>query len=364
MTGSISDSVRVFADFDMYNKDILLNILDEQRQKGYVLKKTNTFFGVLTFEALSHEENIVYAVIRPSEYKNGGILPDPWRKCGRMGDYIIYRSSGYAAVPESDQSPADHMKSMKILNIINGILWMLIFIGWLCMDIPKMFGSAIGFSEYFGFTFIRDIFCGINAAAYLGKAFSKTNRSRAGRGGYTYARQYILPYIFIAAITALLIAGICTVQTKEIPIPDSRIPLSDRFDRCEQNSNFAARRYYLSQKQTAEVYLGGFMYKYYFDGLSQKVFREIGEEQDGFRLNKKDIFFRNYNTFEPIDPSPYNAIDEIYICGENSTVYDLVCTGIIIRSGNTVCGVSYRKNTVSDEDVLTALNDYFKAIKI
>lgn len=361
MSVNTLDPVRVIADFDMYNKDILLDILDKQRQKGYVLKKINSYFGVLTFEALSHEENIVYAVIRPLEYKNGGILSEPWRKCGRMGDYIVYSSSGYGVVPEPDQSPDDHN---YFRYIINGILWLLIFIGWLCMDIPKIWGSAIGFSEYFGFTFIRDIFCGINAAVNFGQAFSKKNRSRAGRGRYTYARQYLLPYILVAVIIALLIAGICTVQTKEIPIPDSRIPLSDRFDRCEQNSNFAARRYYLSHKQTAEVYLSGFMYEYYFDGLSQKVFREIGEEQDFFRLNKKDRFFRNYNTFEPIDPSPYNAIDEIYICGENSPVYDLVCTGIIIRSGNIVFGISYRNNTVSDEDVLTALNDYFKAIKI
>nr|MDE6593207.1 hypothetical protein [Oscillospiraceae bacterium] len=134
-TVKTSDKRCMFADFDCYNKDILLQILYRHLQKGYMLSSLKGFIGLLTFERAPVEANVTYAVIRPALYSYGGKLAEPWEKCGRIGDYIVYRSMSEAKIPEPDKDPAEVERSYKNINIFTSIMWLWQLIIRLCM--PK-----------------------------------------------------------------------------------------------------------------------------------------------------------------------------------------------------------------------------------
>nr|MDE7295259.1 hypothetical protein [Oscillospiraceae bacterium] len=243
-----AEKLKVFADFDMFNRDILMNVLDEHLQKGYMLKHSAQSIGMLTFEPVTEGTRVTYAVIRAAQYSNGGEFPKPWVKCGRMGDYIIWRNMDSAFIPKPDQDPDEWERRRRNGYIIQGIMWLLLFIMYLTTDIPNIFGSARGFSKYMDFRAVRDIVMGVNGVACLGMAFSKVKRDRTERGRLKYARQYILPYIFIVLIIGLLIFALAGAKEKDIPLPDSRLPFSEEFDNytCTLEHSYAADRYVYS----------------------------------------------------------------------------------------------------------------------
>lgn len=358
-----TEKLRVFADFDMYNRDILLNVLEEHLQKGYMLKRSAQGIGLLTFEPAPEGARVTYAVIRAVEYSNGGELPEPWVKCGRMGDHIIWRSMSPAVIPEPDQDPAELQRKRRNGYIIQGIMWLLLCVLYLTTDIPNIFGSARGFSEYLDFRAVRDIVMGVNGVAFLGMAFSKVKRDRTERGRLKYWGQYILPYIFIVLIIGLLIFVLAGAKEKDIPLPDSRLPFSEEFDNssCKLERSYAARRYIYGSNGGGN-YPCCFLYEANTGGLAPKVFGEIRENIIVGNYSMYPLprnYFINYAVFEPLNASDYQAIDEILICDENSDIYELTHKGLIVRSGDVIFGAAYIKDKVSEEEILQYLDEFF-----
>ncbi|MDE6593208.1 MAG: hypothetical protein K2K57_09125 [Oscillospiraceae bacterium] len=359
-----AEKLRVFADFDMFNRDILMNVLEKHLQKGYMLKHSNQVIGLLTFEPVTAGDNVTYAVIRSAQYENGGILPKPWVKCGRMGDYIIWRSTSPAFIPKPDKDPAEWERRRRNGYIIQGIMWLLLFVMYLTTDIPGIFGSARGFSAYLDFRAVRDIVMGVNGVACLGMAFSKVKRDCTERGQLKYFKQYIEPYIIIVLIIGLLIFALADIKEKEIPLPDSRLPFSDEFDNstCKLKHSYAAGWYIYSNDGEGN-HLCCFLYEANFSGLAQKVFGEIRENRDvkgAYTIYPMPKYcFINYTVFEPLDASLYRNIDEILICDEDSDFYELTHKGLLVRSGDVIFGTSYDKENLSEKEILQYLDEFF-----
>ncbi len=368
-TTSKAEKLKVFADFDMLNRDILMNVLEKHLQRGYMLKHSNQVIGLLTFEPVAEGKNVTYAVIRPALYENGGEFPKPWVKCGRMGDYMIWRSTGAAYIPKPDKDSAELERRRRNINIVQGILWLLIGVMYFATDLPIWTGSARGFSEHFDFKFLRDIFATANGVICFAAAFSKPKRDRTERGRLKYFRQYIVPYILIVLAIGLLIFVIADDMKKEkLPLPDSRLPFSEEFD--SGRSAFLGKSYvarnYIYNKTSDEDYMSCFLYEAYFDGLAPKVFDEIRDKGNVYSTENYSgypsggFIFINPGTVYSPDISDYPYLDDIIVCEEYNK-YDEKHTfgGLIVRSGKSIFGIAYYKDKFSQDEILQYLDEFF-----
>ena len=182
-TVKTSGKRRMLANFDCYNKDILLQILYRHLQKGYMLCSLKGFIGLLTFERAPAGTDITYAVIRPALYSNGGgKLVKPWKKCGNIGDYAVYRSMSKAEIPRPDIDSADVESSNKIHYIFISLMWFFQLIVRLFMPVRST-GDAV-----------MIILVMINTAGYMYKALIPVNRQNTRRGLLVYFWRYFLIY--------------------------------------------------------------------------------------------------------------------------------------------------------------------------
>ncbi len=177
-----SDKRRMLADFDCYNKDILLQILYTNLQKGYMLCSLKGFIGLLTFERAPEAANVTYAVIQTALYSNGGKLVSPWEKCGNIGDYTVYRSMSEAKIPKPDKDPAEVESSNKSLNIFISLMWFF-------QLTVRLFIPDKSASDAFLIILLM-----INTAGYMYKALNPVDRQNTRRGLLVYFWRYILVY--------------------------------------------------------------------------------------------------------------------------------------------------------------------------
>lgn len=361
MTKSKPEKRRVLADFDMYDRQALEETLASQLEKGCKLTRAVQILGVMTFEPIAPEEKITYAVIRPTEYENGGTLPEPWHRCGRVGGFIVYSSTGAAYIPKPDADPAEWERKRKKNALVTGLLWLLLFVLYAVVDIPDMFGSARKFSENFDFKFIRDIVYAVCGFSWLGMGLSKKKVSRKKRGHF---RLYILPWVIGLLLIGLVIFFMKLDLNKniDIPMPDSRLPFSEETDQCTLTRSYTARRY-VYDDTSEERYCKCFLYETKVPGLSEKLFEEIYDDWISDRFSSYPIPNRFISCdFERRDAGDYTALDEILFCREYEGMSGIIYQGVIVRSGDNIFGMGYSKGDFDNSEILLYLDDFFNGV--
>ncbi len=347
---------RMLIDFDCYNKDILLQILNEHLQKGYMLSGVNNTIGFMTFEPAPAAADVTYAVIQTGLYSKVGELVSPWEKCGRIGDYTVYRSMGTSEIPEPDTDLREWDKTYKRNLIRQGLLLLLLAILDLYSDKCRMW-TACKFSQFFHFFDPFAILCIIFLAIKdFAAAFKGVKRDDTKRGRSKYLRQYVIPGLWIPFILAAAILSGYDAADKDNVLPDSRLPFSEEFSEGQLNGSSAARRYVFRGKEDS-VYSVCLLYEARFDGLAPKVFEEI---KTGYGSEYPLILdFGLFNTVDTADSSAYSALDDILLLDEAASKFNKDNKGVIVRSGDVIFGICYNKEAVTEEDVLQYLDDFF-----
>lgn len=361
MAGSKPKKQRILADFDMYDREALEKALENRLKEGYKLTRAAQTFGVMTFEPALPEEKVTYAVIRPTEYENGGALPAPWKKCGRIGVYIIYRSSGAAYVPKPDRDAVECDRKQRKTFIIIGVLWLLMSLCYFAVDIPAMFGSARGFSEKLDFTILRDIMALICGIGNLGSGLFRGKARSAKRGRGEYFRQYILPWIIIIVILVPAGLGIAydAGSNKEIPLP-AGLPFSEASDQCTFDRSYTAERYSYYDPRKETSYRSCFLYEAKVPGLAEKLFAEMRDDPVSDHYSSYPIPDRFISCdFEEHSTEGYSHLDEILFCKEYEGGSGNIFKGIIVRSESRIFGIGYVKDDHDDDEILRYLDEYF-----
>ncbi len=342
--------------FNADNRDDITKVLENHLQRGYMLSRINGFTGVLAFEP-APAEGVVYALIYPKQYVNKN-LPKPWKKCGMLGEYQIWRSADLkAAVPKPDISLKEAERSQKTNYIIIAAIWLMQAVVYLSMDIPYIFSSARDFSENLNLLSLRGILCLITGIGNLGKAFKNKNAAAAKKRGYF--GQFILPWVLCLLLTAFFIAAGFYCKGGSISLPDSRLPFSEEFDSGTFERSYAARRYEYHYA-LGDTYLGCFLYETDINGLAQKVMEEMREKwfSEQYSVYPMTAFlFKDLTAYD--DLSDYPFLDEIFLCDGDTTDFGVTYKGVLVRSGDVIFGVWYKKDSVTESEILQYLNDFF-----
>lgn len=347
---------RMLIDFDCYNKDILLQILNEHLQKGYMLSGVNNTIGFMTFEPAPAAANVTYAVIQTGLYSSGGEFSEPWKKCGSIGDYAVYRSMNEAEIPEPDSDLREFDKTRKKQYIRYSLLLLLCAILEFNKDRYTMW-TACKFSQSFNLFYPIAILCYIFfSIAYFVLAFKKPKRDNTERGRSKYLRQYVIPGLWIPFVLAVAILTGYDAADKDNVLPDSRLPFSGEFSEGQLNGSSAARRYVFRGKE-GSVYSVCLLYEARFDGLAPKVFEEI---KTGYGSEYPLILdFGLFNAVDTADSSAYSALDDILLLDEATSKFNKDNKGVIVRSGDVIFGICYNKEAVTEEYVLQYLDEFF-----
>jgi len=335
---------KIKIDFDPYDKEKIMRILEQQQSYGYGLKDIGEVFGIMTFE--STYETMRYAVRKKKAFRD--FLPDVegWISKGDIGPYRIFSTNDDTIddYPAEELSENDLQKKSTMHNLLLFVVYLLLGALTVWTFMSKFFSSTAALFEMQLSDVIEPLCLILSVLLILHNLFHPQRNIKPMRNP-SWFKLFVLPWICIPIILGFVCVCTFLLIKSDNPYPATEVP-------------------YQAPVETAKVYdtLWGqiiyapneFMYITHSEEMTLKLYEEAqNDNHDGRWFSPS---FWNFNVYTELDTTSYENIDKAVLMDENAKGYDLKTYGILILIDNRLYGIAFDKETTTAEVILNHLN--------